>query len=71
MMHPSIEHAMSTGYQYMEPLVYDNCTSVKCKEEIHYGDEFVEHAGYVYCGKECLVDQMLEDGNASMMIAEH
>lgn len=68
MMHPTIEHAMSTGYQYIEPLVYVHCTS--CKEEIHYGDEFVEHANYAYCSKECLVEQMLEEGNANMMIAE-
>lgn len=68
MMHPAIESAMTTGYQYTEPLLYALCTS--CDDEIHYGDEFVEHADYAYCSKECLVEQMLKDGNASLMIAE-
>ncbi len=67
MMHPAIERTITNGYHYMEPTVYERCT--KCKEEINFGEEFVEHADYAYCSKECLVDQMLEEGNASWVIA--
>ncbi|MEK3935972.1 hypothetical protein MKY41_11645 [Sporosarcina sp. FSL W7-1349] len=68
MMDPAIERTMLTGYPYPEPVVYDRCT--RCREEIHYKEEFVEAAGYAYCCKECLVDQMLEEGNANLVIAE-
>ena len=69
MMHPAIERTMMTGYPYPEPAVFDRCANDKCKEEIHYKDEFVEHAGHPYCCKECLVEQMLEEGNASLVVA--
>ena len=68
MMHPGIERTMMTGYPYPEPAVFDRCT--KCEEEIHFKEEFVEHAGYPYCCKECLVEQMLIEGNANLVIAE-
>lgn len=68
MMHPAIESAVQTGYPYSEPQVYSSCT--RCNEEIHYKEEFIDHGGYDYCSKECLVEQMLEDGNASLEIAE-
>lgn len=67
MMHPDIERTMMTGYPYPEPQVFDRCTN--CNEEIHYKEEFVEHAGYPYCSKECLVELMLQEGNASLVIA--
>lgn len=68
MMHPAIEQTMSTGYPYSEPLVYEECSC--CGEEIHFSDEFVEHAGYPYCTKECLAEQMIKEGNANLLIAE-
>lgn len=67
MMHPAIERTMQTGYPFGEPRVYDCCTN--CHEEIDYGEEVVEHADHLYCSKECLVDQMVEEGNANWVIA--
>lgn len=69
MMHPAIEQAMQTGYPYTEPFVHERCANSSCREEIHNGEYVPEHAGYLYCSKECLVDQMLAEGNASWVIA--
>lgn len=67
MMHPTIEHATQTGYQYMEPQVFDNC--VCCGDEIHDGDEYTEHAGNAFCSGECLLEIMYGEGNANLAVA--
>ncbi len=67
MMHPAIMETIQTGYPYAEPLVYEYCAN--CREEIHHGEDVVEHADHLYCSKECLVDQMLEEGNANWVVA--
>ena len=69
MMHPAIERTIETGYPFGEPVVYERCAHSSCREEIHNGEDVVEHADHLYCSKECLVDQMLEEGNANWVIA--
>lgn len=41
-----------------------NCDNDRCDTELYDGDEIIEHSGYHYCCGDCLVNQMLREGNA-------
>lgn len=40
------------------------CDNDRCHTDLYEGDEVIEHAGYHFCCGDCLVNQMLREGNA-------
>lgn len=55
-------------YPQIEDKPVQACDYDKCGNDIYEGDEVIEHAGYHFCSGDCLVDQMLQDGNALKLV---
>lgn len=56
-------------YPQQEPKFVQRCDSYNCLEDLVEKQEVVEHAGYLYCDSQCLLDQMYKEGNANKVIA--
>lgn len=51
-------------YPQEEPKPVQECDNDRCDTDIYEGDEVIEAGSYHYCSKECVVEQMLQEGNA-------
>lgn len=50
-----------------EPTKFGRC--INCGQDINIGDEYVQTANYDFCDMDCLVESMLEEGNAERKVA--
>lgn len=51
-------------YPQLEESPVQKCDSDRCDTDLFKGDEVIESNGYHYCCKDCVVNQMLREGNA-------
>lgn len=70
MEHPDIERTIATGHPHEEPTTVDECTY--CGQELSEGEEvlaFPSEYNY-FCTAECVVNQMLKEGNLEKVVLE-
>lgn len=51
-------------YPQNEPIPVQKCDNNHCGEGLYEGSEVIELAGYHYCSKDCVIDDMLLQGHA-------
>lgn len=51
-------------YPQAKPVPVQKCDNARCKIDLYEGDEIIEYAGYHFCSKDCVMDDMLLQGHA-------
>lgn len=52
-------------YPQLEDEPIQKCDNDRCDIDLYRGDIVIEVGGYHYCCKDCVVNQMLKEGNAT------